>query len=172
MDLSIKLLFKLTSFIVLAFLSLLGQAQNIDTMSPEKLHQVIDNYSDKTQVQGNVIVFEYRQIALYCVWDANADRMRILSPIANRSDVSEEMMESAMQANYHSVLDARYALGDGIVYSAYIHPLSSVTKNEVESAIRQVATAAATFGVSYSSGELVFPENSEEKPKKGIGKSM
>lgn len=141
-------------------------------MDPEQLRQVISDYSQKTKVSGNVISFEYQSIVLYCIWDANADRMRMISPIANRSDLSEEMIESAMKANYHTVLDARYALGDDVLYSAFIHPLSSISKLEIESAIRQVATAAATFGTSYSSGELVFPGKSEQKPKKGQNQSM
>lgn len=165
-----SLILKLSIFLLVLTFGFVGKANA--EMTPEKLHQAIDGYSDKAQVQGNVIVFEYQQMTLYCVWDANADRMRILSPIANRSDVTDEMMEAAMQANYHSVLDARYAVGDGVLYSAFIHPLSTITKAELESAIRQVATAAATFGGSYSSGELVFPGNSENKAKKGEAKSM
>ncbi len=164
--------FNLLFVFILLISSTQLRAQEIESMSPEKLFQVIENYSNKSQVQGNVIVFEYQQIQLYCVWDANADRMRLLSPIANRSDISDQMMEAAMQANYHSVLDARYAVGDGVLYSAFIHPLSSITKSELESAIRQVATAAATFGSSYSSGELVFPGNSENQAKGGKSKAL
>ena len=91
--------------------------------------------------------------------------MRIVTPIANASDLTPELLELALQANYHTVLDARYAIGDGILYAAFIHPLSSMTKSELESAIRQVATSALTFGSSFSSGELVFPgENKKEDP--------
>ncbi len=158
--------------LIASFLITQAHAESDGQMTPEKMHQVISNYADKAKIQGNVIAFEYQKVPLYCVWDANADRMRMLSPIANRSDVTDEMMDTAMQANYHTVLDARYALGDGVIYAAFIHPLSSITKGELESAIRQVATAAATFGSSYSSGELVFPSNNENKAKSGQGKSM
>jgi len=162
----------LTLLFVFTILSISNSFADSGKMDPERLHQVIANYSENTKVNGNVIVFEYQKVTLYCVWDANADRMRMLSPIANRADLTDEMLEAAMQANYHTVLDARYAVGDGVLYSAFIHPLSPITQQEIESAIRQVATAAVTFGSSYSSGELVFPGQNEQKAKKGQNQSM
>ncbi|MBV1910923.1 MAG: hypothetical protein KUG78_16610 [Kangiellaceae bacterium] len=141
-------------------------------MNPEKLYQIILSYAQDVEIKGNVIAFEYQNVSLICVWDANADRMRMLSPIANRSELTLNMVDAAMEANYHTVLDARYAVGDGVLYSAFIHPLSPITEQEVQSAIRQVAIAALTFGSSYSSGELVFPGNSAEKAKKGGDQTM
>jgi len=41
-------------------------------------------------------------------------------------------------------------------FAAFIHPLSPLTAEQVVSAIRQVASARATFGDSYSSGGLFF----------------
>ena len=83
--------------------------------------------------------------------------MRIIAPIAPLSETEGEQIMLAMAANFHSVLDARYAIGSGIVYAAYLHPLSSLTAEELESAIAQVAVAQQTFGTDYSSGVLVFP---------------
>lgn len=143
-----------------------------ELMNPEKLHTIISNYSTNVKINNNVISFEYEKVTIYCVWDANADRMRMISPIASTSDLSDELMELALKANYHTVLDARYAIGDDVLYAAFIHPLSPITKNEVESAIRQVSTAALTFGTSFTSGELVFPGNSKEQAKKGKGQTM
>ena len=48
------------------------------------------------------------------------------------------------------------AISEGMLYSAYIHPLSPLTDDEVLSAIAQVAKANITFGTEYSSGALVF----------------
>lgn len=141
-------------------------------MNPEKLHAIISDYSSNVKVNNNVISFDYEEATIYCIWDANADRMRMVSPIANTSELSEELLELALKANYHTVLDARYAIGDDILYSAFIHPLSPITKNEIESAIRQVSSAALTFGSSFTSGELVFPGNSDEQAKKGKSRSM
>ena len=157
--------------VFILFISTVSSA-NSNQMGPESLLKVISDYSNNVKTNGNVIAFDYESVTLYCIWDANADRMRMISPIANRTDLTNKMLEAAMKANYHTALDARYAIGDDVLYSAFIHPLSSITKAEIESAIRQVATAAITFGSSYSSGELVFPGSSEQKAKKGQNKSM
>ncbi len=81
-----------------------------------------------------------------------ADRMRIVAPIKPVAESSAEEIVSAMRANDHTVLDARYAISGGTVYAAFIHPLSPLTREQVLSAMRQVASAHATFGTSYSGG--------------------
>ena len=67
-----------------------------------------------------------------------------------------------MEANFHSALDARYAISDGILWAAFIHPLQELTKDQVISAISQVYSTVQTFGTYYSSGELSFPTQGEE----------
>ncbi|MGB0495905.1 MAG: hypothetical protein ACPGJI_06085 [Kangiellaceae bacterium] len=148
--------------LVVLISSQLTFANENSKMTPETLFESIQNYTKSAKIENDVISFKYNQVNLYCVWDSTADRMRIITPIANTSDLSVELLELALRANYHTVLDARYAIGDDILYAAFIHPLSSITKKELESAIRQVTTSALTFGTSFSSGELVFPGESEE----------
>lgn len=61
-----------------------------------------------------------------------------------------------MEANFHSALDARYAVSDGVLYSAFIHPLASLTERDLISGIGQTRQLALTFGRKYSSGALHF----------------
>ncbi len=35
-----------------------------------------------------------------------------------------------MIANFHTALDARYAISDGVIYAAFIHPLSSLARRK------------------------------------------
>ena len=65
-------------------------------------------------------------------------------------------MERMLQANYDAVLDARYAIANDIVWSTFIHPLTSLTEDDFISALAQTVTAAETFGTSYTSGAVVF----------------
>ncbi|MDE2149210.1 MAG: hypothetical protein KGJ55_05120, partial [Gammaproteobacteria bacterium] len=58
--------------------------------------------------------------------------------------------------NFHTMLDVRYATSDGIVYAAFIHPLSPLHGGEFVSALQQAARAALTFGGTYTSSDLVF----------------
>lgn len=129
----------------------------IAKMTPKLLFSTITQYAENVQQEGNLIGFSYKGIGVYCIFDAKADRMRLISPIIEVEKVPQEALIVALQANYHSVLDARYAIGNGLVHAAFIHPLSPLSVPELESAIRQVSHAALTFGDEYSSGELFFP---------------
>lgn len=139
-------------------------------MTPELLIKSIQLYAENVEVEKNLVSFLFEDIPLFCVWDINANRMRILSPIAKANEVPPGSLIKALQANYHTALDARYAIGDDMLYSAFIHPLSPLTQDELFSAIRQVATAAATYGDQFSSGELVFPSSKPAKKKSTASK--
>ena len=131
--------------------------QRMDVLLLQKTISKMADEDGKVEIKNNAMSFEYDGTPIFCVWDVNADRMRLVSPIAEAKDIPAEYIILALQANYHSVLDPRYAIGDGIMYSAFIHPLSPLSVGELESAIKQVMVANKTFGTEFSSGALVFP---------------
>lgn len=96
------------------------------------------------------------EVPLACMTDLHFDRMRIIAPIIELDEVSVDMRDQCLEANFHTALDARYATSDGVLYAAFIHPLSPLDEDQVESAVRQVASLVETFGTTFSSGELVF----------------
>jgi hypothetical protein len=99
--------------------------------------------------------------------------MRIISPVEAVSLVSSAQMEDIMLANFHSVLDVRYAISDEILWVAFLHPLRSLSEDQVRDALLQVYRAAETYGTTYSSTELVFPGPSvREKEKQGGKKKL
>lgn len=143
-----------------SFTSLFGENEN---MNGETLENVIREFSEnEISVKGNVIEFEYRKMLLYCIYDEAHNRMRIISPIKNYSDVGEAEKDRMFASNFHSALDARYAESNGVLYSAYIHPLSPLTQTDVLSAIYQVASLHLSYGTEYSSGLLSFGGSKEE----------
>ena len=154
--------------LVLSFICLFALLSSFTasaSMTPQLMLQTIERYADDVKPEGNLIGFNYKGIAVYCIFDANADRMRLVSPIIEVDKVPQDALIVALKANYHSVLDARYAIGDGVVHAVFIHPLSPLSVPELESAIRQVSHAALTFGDEYSSGELFFPgQGRQETP--------
>ena len=152
--------------LILMLNTLQGSENDSQKMTDVKLLSEITKFADNVKSEGNLIAFNYNKLTLYCVYDINADRVRIVSPIVKVSEVSQEVLIIALQANYHSALDARYAIGDDVVYSAFIHPLSLLTIEELQSAIRQVSTAALTFGDTYSSGALSFPSKGQNQQMK------
>ena len=68
-----------------------------------------------------------------------------------------------MAANFHTALDGRYATSEGVLYAAFIHPLSPLTEEELASALRQVAALARNFGTTYSSDALLYGGRREDQ---------
>ncbi|KQC31623.1 hypothetical protein AAY42_05515 [Flagellimonas eckloniae] len=143
-------------------------------MTPSKLYEIIEQEADTVKTNGNSYQFLFNESILICVFDENANRMRIISPIVEREKIGEEELLNALVANFHSALDVKYALSDEILWSVYTHPLKELSEAQVIDAIQQVYAAAITFGSSYSSTNLVFPGNTKkiEKPKPKILKKI
>ena len=102
---------------------------------------------------------------LLVITDERANRMRIMMPIQAFDPSKAEDLQTALialHANYDRALDARYAVSDGILWSAFIHPLGSLTEDDLASAIEQVRTLRKNTGTSYSSGALQFGPRARE----------
>ncbi|MDX8402865.1 MAG: hypothetical protein R8K54_00470 [Mariprofundaceae bacterium] len=112
-----------------------------------------------TKQQKGLLLFEYKETKMALISDVRHDRMRIIAPIMEYSKLTQEQKDTIAESNFHRTLDARYAASKGILYSAFIHPMSPLTKKELESALDQVSSLVTTFGSSYSSGSLSFAEN-------------
>ncbi|GAB4196910.1 MAG: hypothetical protein Tsb002_30590 [Wenzhouxiangellaceae bacterium] len=125
-------------------------------MTGERLAELIGLIDAEAQVESNVLQFRFRQRQMVLIYDSAADRMRLMSPIAEASVLDESLMYRMLQANYDAVLDPRYAVARDIVWSAYIHPLAALSDAQFASAVVQVYTAAETFGTTFSSGGIVF----------------
>ena len=132
-------------------------------MNPDKSKELISKVSDTVRDSGNSIQFVYKNKMLLCVYDENANRMRIISPIVEREKLDEEQVLNALVANFHTALDVKYALSDEIIWSVYNHPLQELTNHQVVNAIDQVYRAAVTFGTTYSSTNLVFLGTTKKK---------
>ena len=126
-------------------------------VTKQEMFDHINKVGENIAQEGNVIQFTFRGIPEIVVFDESADRMRIVSPITEVTNVDNGLLLNALEANYHSVLDARYAVSDDLVWSAFIHPLNDLSIDLLNSAINQVAIAHATFGQDFTSGALIFP---------------
>jgi hypothetical protein len=120
------------------------------------LAELVLRIDPEAQANGSAIQFRVQDRALILVGDENAGRMRIMTPIARTDALDGETVQRMLQANFDAVLDARYAVANGIVWSVFIHPLPPMDEAQLANAIAQVYIAAATFGSTYTSGALVY----------------
>jgi len=94
--------------------------------------------------------------------DEQADRMRILVPIARAERLDQEMLTRLLEANFDSALDARYSIARDVLWGVFIHPLGSLEEVDFLSGLGQTVNLAVTFGTSYSSGALLPDEGDGE----------
>lgn len=132
--------------------------QKLQVMTGQKMVKILIAVADESKVLPHRVLLKYRGVELQCIYDEQHDRMRIIASVAARGNITSDQFEKAMQANFHTALDARYALNKGILYAAFIHPLSPLTKAQLESALYQTASLAVTFGKEYTSGFLTFSD--------------
>lgn len=111
------------------------------------------------------------EIPVFCITDENHNRMRIISPVKELEKASKEEILRCLEANFHTALDVKYAISEGVIWVAFIHPLKELSEEQVKDALLQVVNANITFGTTYSSTDLYFPGAEEpektETPKKG-----
>jgi hypothetical protein len=135
-------------------------------MTNSDLEKIIYVVADSLRGNTGNWQFMIKDRILVCITDENNNRMRIMSPIIEQKKLAYEDMLKLMEANFHTALDVKYAISDDVLWSVYIHPLKELGKDEVLSAINQVYSAAITYGTTYNSTGLTFPNKREEEEDK------
>lgn len=143
------------SLIFIMLISLAASAQ-MDNIQLEKLLTAQTDSIQGVPGRWQVLINEMPMIILT---DETNDRMRIIAPIIESAKLDEGLLLDCLTANFHSALDVKYAVSEGLLWSVYVHPLSPLTDMELESALKQVYAAAATFGTTFSSTPLLFGGN-------------
>lgn len=140
---------------------------SLELMDIDRLDDILKEQVEAISTQPNQWQFSINDISVIVVADPNANRMRIFSPVMDAKELTSEQIQKMMLANFHTALDARYAIANGSVVTTFIHPLSSLQEQDLLSALNQVSSLAATFGTSYTSGELLFVPrgNGENSPR-------
>ena len=100
--------------------------------------------------------FEFRDHAVIVMTDETHNRMRIITPVVEVTEIDESIWLLALSANFDRALDARYAINGDYLWSVFIHPLSQLTEDQFADALDQVVNLAENFGTSFSSTDVVF----------------
>ena len=125
-------------------------------MTVDRLGEIILALDPDARRVGNQFQLTVADVPVLVISDPRADRMRAIVPIRSVEDIAPEEMIRMMQANFDSALDARYGIAQGRLWSAFIHPLSSLQKDEFISGVGQAVNLARTYGSLYSGGAMTF----------------
>lgn len=162
-------------YLLMASLLLLGGASmsvNAAGMTQGAMENIVASRVDVISQKRGYLVFRYKKIRMLLISDVKHDRMRIIAPITEYPALTTKIKDAAMESNFHLALDARYGVSKGVLYSAYIHPMSPLTKQQVVNALDQVSNLARTFGSTYSSGSLTFGGRSQKLKSKQRQKAV
>lgn len=148
-----------------------GLALNAQQMNNVRLDSIFQSVLDTVTGEPGRWELTLAETKMLCLTDERHDRMRIITPVQTLEDATPEEVFACMEANFHTALDVKYAVADGMIWVAYIHPLSPLTDEQLLNALAQVRSAAVTYGTIYTSTDLVFPKPEEikerEEKKKG-----
>lgn len=149
---------------------LLGACSNYGTQSTAQMNsKILDELlkSELPQAEGKPGFWTARQadLTLYVMSDEHHDRMRIMTPVKKVEDADPRMLKTLLSANFNKTMDARYAISGNMIYSTYVHPLQSLTKDEFIAALDQVATLARNTGTSYAAGDLIFGKQEDRSSR-------
>lgn len=132
-------------------------------MTVVKLDFILNKVSPTIQKNNSRWSFQINDVNFIVVADTTYNRMRIISPIVETSQLSEELKTASLIANFHTALDIKYAISGNILWAAFIHPLKELSEEQVKDAITQVYYGNVNFGTTFSSTPLVFPSNKKQQ---------
>lgn len=127
-----------------------------EPMTYERLGKIIFALDENAQPRGAGFELTVAGVPIIVVTDATANRMRAMVPIRRADELTEGDLQRMMQANFDSALDARYAIANGTLWAAFIHPLSPLEKDQFISGLAQTVNIAKTYGTLYSGGAAQY----------------
>ena len=125
-------------------------------MGLDDLEEVLRDAAEQIEGEDGAWELVIDGVRMACLTDLDFDRMRVIAPIVEDDEITDAQRREMLEANFHTALDARYATSEGVLYAAFIHPLSPLTEDELRSALEQIVNLVDSFGTTYSGGTLVF----------------
>lgn len=125
-------------------------------MTNARLEQLIRRLDPKATGRPGFWQLTVEERAVLVITDETADRMRIMTPVARAGELPADVLRRLLQSNFDTALDARYAIAQDMLWSAFIRPLGSLQDAEFLAGVGQVVNLALSYGTTYSSGLLMF----------------
>ncbi len=142
--------------VLIAFFMASLAAPESRALTLEEMGEVVQRLDPEAKGGDNFWQFTIEGVRLTLISDEGHDRMRVIAAIAPAAQLSQEQIFRCLQANFDSALDARYAIAQGVLWGAFIHPLKSLERDDLISGAGQTVNLVLSFGTTYSSGGLVF----------------
>ena len=127
------------------------------SMTVPHLRAIIKRLDEKAkEPKAGTFLMVVNDFEILIVTAERANRMRVMVRVRSAENLTKEELIRISQANLDAALDARYANGRGVLWAAYVHPLSTLHPAQFIEAIGSTVNLAATYGTAYSSGQLLY----------------
>lgn len=114
------------------------------------------NIDETVQRQDTAWLLRVRGHPVYVISDPPADRIRIQVPVTQASRLDPGDWQRVMSANFDTAIDARYAAAQNVLWTVFVHRLSTLTEQDFVSGLRQCLNLMATYGTAYASMNQAF----------------
>jgi hypothetical protein len=138
-------------------------------MTVDELSELLAQVTEDFRQSPTHWQFIHDGIPMACLTDPGYDRMRFIAPITELVEIDDATKDAVLEANFHSALDARYGSSNGLLFAAFLHPLSSLEDTLARSALDQVASLVHTFGSQFTSGSIEFASDVDDDDDDGDG---
>ena len=147
---------RILALLALTATAVTAQEAPEEKMTADRVGQIALALDPEAKVTPRGVEMTIADVPMLIIMDPFADRMRALVPIRSVSEMSGEEFARAMQANFDTALDARYAIAQGRLWAVFIHPLSPLERDQLISGLGQTINIALTYGGTYSGGAMSF----------------
>jgi len=130
--------------------------RNIDIDAFFEECELLDVVQKRLHPPNELWLLEIGGVPVLIQCQESVNRMRIVAFIADAAQFGEDELRRLLDANYHSALDVRYALADGDLVAAFLHPLDQLDYAQFVLGLFQVVSCAETWGTLYSGGSMVL----------------
>lgn len=128
--------------------------RDIDTFFRDsELTDAVERHADGPSVRW---VFRAGRFPVLIQTQEEANRMRTVVFIADADQLNEDFLRIALEANYRSALDARYAISEGNLVAAFIQPFRELTLTQFILGLYQTINCAETCGSTFTGGTMIF----------------
>ena len=125
-------------------------------MTTQAMGKLLDSYLTELEGQPGFWRGVRNEVPVFVFSDDEHDRMRIMSPIGVVEELESDLLHVLLQANYDRALDARYAMRGNELWSVVVHPLATLTTDDLPAMFDQVTLLVKNTGSTFASTELVF----------------
>jgi len=131
------------------------------------IDETVRGLDPDAQRQNTSWQFRIQGYPVFVIADPAADRIRVQVPVTQTSRLTAKDWRRVMSANFGTAIDARYASAQNVLWSVFVHRLSTLTKADFHSGIRQCLNLMATYGTAYASMNSVFSGGDYANPNNG-----